>query len=202
VKDFPFTSLRKHITPYAFFAGQKYFSNFTLKVSTSDFDRLFSDLAKAWTSAGPPGPFEYYFLHQQVDNLYRTEEIFKLIFAILTAISIYIACSGLFAVASYFIKRRTKEIGIRKALGASVSQVTWLVSSGFLRMVIIANVIAWPATWLFMDEWLNGFAYRIDMNWVIFLTSGVLALLIAVVTIGGQSVRAAQANPITSLRNE
>ncbi|HMJ70452.1 MAG TPA: ABC transporter permease [Cyclobacteriaceae bacterium] len=202
VKDFHFASLRKHIAPYAFFLDYRYFSNFTLKVNTTDYDQLLEGLRQAWTSTGVAGPFEYFFLDQQFETLYRSEENFKLIFAILTAISIYIACSGLFAVASYFIKRRTKEIGIRKALGASVSQVTWLVSSGFLRMVIIANLVAWPVTWLFMDEWLNGFAYRIDMNWLIFLISGVTALIIAVATIGGQSVKAAQANPIQSLKNE
>lgn len=203
VKDFHFTSLRTQIMPYAFFLfGFEYHSYLTLKVNSSDYEKLFADLGKAWAAAGPPGPFEYYFLDEGFDKLYRAEENFKLIFAILTAISIYIACSGLFAVASYFIKRRTKEIGIRKALGASVSQVTWLVSSGFIRMVIIANIVAWPATYLFMDQWLNGFAYRISMNWMIFLTSGLLALIIAVFTIGGQSIRAAQANPIQSLRNE
>jgi putative ABC transport system permease protein len=203
VKDFHFASLRKPITPYMFFLNDhRYISNFTIKINTNDYNQLFEDLKKAWTNTGVPGPFEYFFLDEQFDSLYRAEENFKLIFAILTAISIYIACSGLFAVASYFIKRRTKEIGIRKALGASVSQVTWLVSSGFLRMVIIANLIAWPATWLFMDEWLNGFAYRIQMNWLIFLTSGLIALIIAVATIGGQSFKAAQSNPIQSLRNE
>jgi putative ABC transport system permease protein len=202
VKDFHFASLRKHITPYTFFLDFSYFTNFTIKVNSDDYNQLLDGLQQAWTSAGAPGPFEYFFLDQQFESLYRAEENFKVIFAILTAISIYIACSGLFAVASYFIKRRTKEIGIRKALGASISQVTWLVSSGFIKMVIIANLLAWPVTWLFMDEWLNGFAYRIDMNWLIFLISGLTALAIAIMTIGGQSVKAAQANPIQSLRNE
>ncbi|HZY79307.1 MAG TPA: ABC transporter permease [Cyclobacteriaceae bacterium] len=203
VKDFHITSLRTQITPYAFFLfGFQYHSYLTIKANSNDYETLLADLGKAWTAAGPPGPFEYFFLDERYDSLYRTEENFQLIFAILTAISIYIACSGLFAVASYFIKRRTKEIGIRKALGASVSQVTWLVSSGFIRMVIIANLIAWPVTYMFMDEWLNGFAYRISINWLIFAISGVLALLIAIFTIGGQSVKAAQANPIQSLRNE
>lgn len=203
VKDFHITSLRTQIMPYAFYLeGFRYHNNFSIKLSTTDYEKTIEGLRNAWTSAGVPGPFEYFFLDDRFDTLYRTEENFKLIFAILTAISIYISCSGLFAVASYFIKRRTKEVGIRKALGASVPHVTWLVSSGFIRLVIIANILAWPATWMFMDEWLNGFAYRIEMDWMIFLTSGLLALVIAVLTIGGQSVRAAQANPIQSLRNE
>lgn len=202
VKDFHFASLRTPIMPYAFFLNYSYFNNFAVKVNTGDYEKLLGDLKQAWATSGGEGPFEYFFLDEKFDQLYRAEENFKFIFFILTVISIYIACSGLFAVASYFIKRRTKEIGIRKALGASVSQVTWLVSSGFLRMVIIANVLAWPATYLFMNDWLNGFAYRIDINWLIFLVGGATALSIAVLTIGGQSIKAAQANPIQSLRNE
>jgi putative ABC transport system permease protein len=201
VKDFHFASLRTPIMPYAFILNYTYFNNFAIKVNTTDYDRLLEELRGAWTKFAP-GPFEYFFLDQQFDGLYRAEENFEFIFFILTIISIYIACSGLFAVASYFIKRRAKEIGIRKALGASVSQVTWLVSSGFLRMVIVANLLAWPATWFFMDDWLNGFAYRIDMNWIIFFFAAISALVIAIVTIGGQSMKAARANPIQSLRNE
>ena len=201
VKDFHFASLRTEIMPYAFFLDYRYHNYLTLRVNTSDYDKLQADLKKVWTS-NAPGPFEYSFVDDQFGELYRAEENFQLIFTVLTAISIYIACSGLFAVASFFIRRRTKEIGIRKALGASVSQVTWLVSSGFLRMVIVANILAWPATWMFMNDWLNGFAYRIEINWLIFLVSGIAALVIAMMTIGGQSIMAAQSNPIQSLRNE
>lgn len=202
VKDFHYMSLRSEIRPYAFYLNQSYFSNFAVRVNSTDYKQVIEDMSKVWDAHGSGGAFEYFFVDDQFENLYRAEENFQLIFFILTIISIYIACSGLFAVASYFIKRKTKEIGIRKALGASVEQVTWLVSRGFLRMVLLANLIAWPVTWTFMNDWLNGFAYRIEMNWMIFLISGVTALMIAVITIGGQSVRAAQSNPIESLRNE
>ncbi len=201
-KDFHYTSLRTEIMPYAFFLDYSYFNNFAVKVTANDYERLLDQLRGAWVASAAPGPFEYFFLDDQFDSLYRAEENFQLIFLMFTVISIYIACSGLFAIASYFIKKRTKEIGIRKALGASVSQVTWLVSSGFLRMVIIANLVAWPVTYMFMDDWLNGFAYRIEISWVIFGMSSIVALLIAIFTLAGQSLRAAQANPVVSLRNE
>src|SRR5262249_22998405 len=143
------------------------FSNFAVKTNRTDYKELLEELGTVWATHGS-GPFEYFFLDDQFESLYSAENNFQLIFFILTVISIYIACSGLFAVASYFIKRRKKEIGIRKALGASVEQITWLVSRGFIRMVLLANLIAWPVTWVFMDGWLNGFAYRIEMNWMIF----------------------------------
>lgn len=202
VKDFHFNSLRTEIKPYAFLLDYSNFSNFAVKTSRKDYKKLLSELSAVWAAHGSGGPFEYFFLDDQFESLYKAEENFQLIFLILTVISIYIACSGLFAVATYFIKRRRKEIGIRKALGASAEQITWLVSKGFIRMVLLANLIAWPVTWAFMDEWLNGFAYRIEMNWVIFLVAGITALLIAVFTIGGQSLKAAQSNPVESLRNE
>lgn len=202
VKDFHFMSLRSEIKPYAFFLDYSFASNFAVRTTRTDYKALLKELSTVWTTYGTGGPFEYFFLDDQFESLYNAENNFQLIFFILTMISIYIACSGLFAVASYFMKRRKKEIGIRKALGASVEQITWLVSKGFIRMVLLSNLIAWPVTWVFMDGWLNGFAYRIDMNWLIFLIAGVSALLIAIFTIGGQSLRAAQSNPVESLRNE
>ncbi len=202
VKDFHFMSLRSEIKPYAFYLDNTGFANFALKTTRTDYKELLEELGAVWTAHGTGGPFEYFFLDDQFESLYTAERNFQLIFFILTVISIYIACSGLFAVASYFIKRRKKEIGIRKALGASVEQVTWLVSKAFIRMVLLANLIAWPVTWIFMDGWLKGFAYRIEMNWMIFMIAGAGALLIAIATIGGQSLKAARSNPVESLRNE
>jgi putative ABC transport system permease protein len=116
--------------------------------------------------------------------------------------AIYIACSGLFAIATFFIKRRTKEIGIRKVMGASVAQITWLVSAEFLFIVLLANLIAWPLAWYGMDSWLSGFAYRIPIGAGSFLIAGALAVLMATMTISFQAIKSAFANPVDSLRNE
>lgn len=201
-KDFHFASLKSEIKPYAFLLNEDFASNFVVKVETGQLDETLESLRAAWNKFTPGRPFEYFFLDDQFRELYKAEENFKVIFATFTAMAIYIACSGLFAIASYFIRRRTKEIGIRKVLGASVAQVTWLVSAEFLVIVGIANLLAWPVAWMFMDNWLNGFAYRIGLSVTNFLVAGAVALLIAMVTVGFQSVRAARANPVNSLRNE
>lgn len=201
-KDFHFASLKSEIKPYAFLLNEDFAGNFVVKLETGRIDETLANLEQTWNKFTPGRPFEYYFLDEQFQKLYKAEENFKLIFAVFTAMAIYIACSGLFAIASYFIRRRTKEIGIRKVLGASVTQVTWLVSSEFLVIVGVANLIAWPVAWIFMDNWLNGFAYRIGLSATNFIIAGLVALLIAMVTVGFQSIRAARANPVNSLRNE
>jgi putative ABC transport system permease protein len=201
-KDFHFASLKSEIKPYAFLFNENYASNFVVKAEAKRIDETLENLRKSWDEFAPGRPFDYYFLDDQFRQLYKAEENFKVIFTAFTAMAIYIACSGLFAIASYFIRRRTKEIGIRKVLGASVVQVTWLVSSEFLVIVGIANVLAWPVAWKFMDNWLNGFAYRIDLSLTNFLIAGLVALMIAMITVGFHSIRAARANPVNSLRNE
>lgn len=116
--------------------------------------------------------------------------------------TLFISCLGLFGLTSLAITQRTKEIGIRKILGATVRQITWLVSAEFIVIVLAANLIAWPVAYYFMDRWLNGFAYRINMGWSSFLLSGFAALLIAAFTVSFQSIKSAMANPVDSLRNE
>jgi putative ABC transport system permease protein len=201
-KDFHFASLKSEIKPYAFQLNEDFASNFVVKLETARVDETLANIRQTWEKFSPGRPFEYYFLDEQFRTLYNAEENFKMIFAVFTAMAIYIACSGLFAIASYFIRRRTKEIGIRKVLGASVAQVTWLVSAEFLVIVGVANLLAWPVAWMFMDNWLNGFAYRIDLSATNFIVAGLMALLIAMLTVGFQSIRAAKANPVNSLRNE
>lgn len=202
VKDFHFASLRTEIMPYAFYLFEDGAFNIVVKTKATDVDKVLSGLQEIWSNRAEGKPMEYFFLDDHLAHLYAAEENFKLIFLLFTITSIYIACSGLFAISSFFIKRRTKEIGIRKALGASVSQVTWLVSSAFLRIVILANLVAWPVAYWLMDDWLSNFAYRIEAGWGTFLVAGAAALVIAVLTIGGQSIRAAKANPVNSLRSE
>jgi putative ABC transport system permease protein len=202
VKDFHFANLRNEIKPYMFLLDEKSVDNFAVKISSSDFPATINALKKAWSSIEPNRPFQYSFLNETFDRLYKTDENFKVIFSALTMGAIYIACSGLFAIAAFFIKRRTKEIGIRKVMGASVTQITWLVSAEFLFIVLLANFIAWPLAWFGMDSWLNGFAYRISIGAGSFLIAGALAVLMATMTISFQSIKSAFANPVDSLRNE
>ncbi|HEX6223089.1 MAG TPA: FtsX-like permease family protein, partial [Chryseolinea sp.] len=202
VKDFHFANLRNEIKPYMFRLDAKGVDNFAVKISSSDFPATIDALKKAWHSIEPNRPFQYFFLDETLEKLYKADENFKKIFSVLTIGAIYIACSGLFAIATFFIKRRTKEIGIRKVMGASVAQITWLVSAEFLSIVLLANIIAWPLAWFGMDTWLNGFAYRISIGAPSFLIAGGLAILMAALTIGFQSIKSAFANPVDSLRNE
>jgi putative ABC transport system permease protein len=202
VKDFHFTSLRNEIKPYMFLLDEKGVDNLAVKLSSSDFPGTIDALKKAWNSIEPNRPFQYFFLDETFDKLYKADENFRAVISALTMIAIYIACSGLFAIAAFFIKRRTKEIGIRKVMGASVAQITLLVSAEFLFIVLSANLIAWPIAWYVMDSWLNGFAYRIPIGASSFLIAGVLAVLMAALTVGFQSIKSAFANPVDSLRNE
>jgi putative ABC transport system permease protein len=202
VKDFHFASLRNEIKPYMFLLDLKNVDNFAVKISSSDFPATIGALKKAWNAIEPGRPFQYSFLDERFEKLYKADENFKTVFSVLTIGALYIACSGLFAIAAFFIKRRTKEIGIRKVMGASVAQITWLVSAEFLFIVLLANVIAWPLAWLGMDSWLNGFAYRIPIGIGSFLIAGALAVVIASMTISVQSIKSAFSNPVDSLRNE
>lgn len=201
-RDFHFASLKNEIKPYSFLLNEDWASNFVVRVESGNMEKALDGLRAAWSEFTPGRPFEYFFLDEQFSHLYQAEENFKLIFTVFTALAIYIACTGLFAIASYFIRRRTKEIGIRKVLGASVAQITWLVSVEFIVIVAVSNLVAWPLAWGFMDRWLDGFAYRIDVTFSSFVIAGTVALLIAMVTVGFQSIRAAVANPVNSLRNE
>jgi putative ABC transport system permease protein len=202
VKDFHFANLRNEIKPYMFLLNERGVDNFAVKISSSDLPGTIDALQQVWNSIEPNRPFQYSFLDETFDKLYKGDENFKTVISTLTIVAIYIACSGLFAIAAFFIKRRTKEIGIRKVMGASVAQITWLVSAEFLFIVLLANFIAWPLAWYGMDSWLNGFAYRIPIGVGSFLIAAALALLMAAITISIQSIKSAFANPVDSLRSE
>jgi putative ABC transport system permease protein len=202
VKDFHFANLRNEIKPYMFLLNERGVDNLAVKLSSSDFSGTIDALKKVWNSIEPNRPFAYLFMDETFDKLYQGDENFKAVISVLTMVAIYIACSGLFAISAFFIKRRTKEIGIRKVMGASVTQITWLVSAEFVFIVLLANLIAWPLAWYGMDAWLNGFAYRIPIGTGSFLIAAALAVLMAAITISFQSIKSAFANPVDSLKNE
>ena len=147
-------------------------------------------------------PFYYTFLDDELSRLYASEEKVSQLFNLFTAIAIAISCLGLFGLAAFAAEQRTRELGIRKVLGASVSGVVALLSREFVKLVLLANLIAWPVAWLAMNRWLEDFAYRIELSIWPFISAGFLALLLALLTVSFQSVKAALANPVDSLKFE
>ena len=173
-----------------------------LRIKTGNVSGLLSDIKKQWSDYKASGPFSYYFVDEQFASLYSAEQRTGKIFTSFAVIAVIIASLGLFGLAAFMIKLRVKEIGIRKVLGASSGTITGMLSVEFLRLVVIAIVISFPVTWFAMHKWLQDFAYRIDMQWWVFIIAGGVALMIAFITISFQAVKAAIANPVKSLRSE
>ncbi len=155
-----------------------------------------------WKAISPDYPFSYTFLDEQIESWYHTERNLSHIFFAFTTIAIIIACLGLFGLASYSVEKRTKEVGIRKVLGAPLWHIVLLVGKDFIRWVIVANVIAWPVAYYAMHLWLQNFAYRVTIQTWPFLAGSFMALLIALFTVSYQSLKAATAYPVDSLRHE
>ncbi len=161
-----------------------------------------SSLKQAWKSVAPGQDFEFKFLDESIASLYKAEQRTSTIVKIASMLSIFIACMGLFGLATLTVARRTKEIGIRKVLGANVAGIVGLLSKDFAGLVVIAALIAFPLAAWFIGDWLKDFAYRTSVSWWIYVLAGILALLIALLTIGLQTIKAALANPVKSLRTE
>jgi len=178
------------------------FNYMLLKVDSDDLNRTITFIDQKWSTFDPGHTFEYSFLDDNFRMLYRAEEKMQTIFSCFTGLAIFIACLGLLGLASYSADQGRKEIGIRKVLGVSVPRVVTLLSREFVRLVLIANVIAWPIAYLVMNNWLRNFAYRIELGPASFLTAGGVACLVAILTVTHQAIRAALANPVDSLRYE
>jgi putative ABC transport system permease protein len=161
-----------------------------------------SQIQSKWKELSPNQQFTYSFMDQDFDATYRSEQRIGQIFISFSTLAILIACLGLFGLAAYAAEQRNKEIGIRKVLGASVSTIVGMLSMDFIKLVLISIVISSPLAWLIMSKWLQDFAYRINMQWWILAMAGGVAVLIAFVTISFQSIKAALANPVESLRSE
>lgn len=201
VQDFHTATARQKIAPLMMLLGRNN-GAIMVKVKSKDMPAFLADTKKTWQSFSPQTPFTYNFLDERFALLYAAEEKSGQLFSVFAIVSIVIACLGLFGLVAYTVEQRTREIGIRKVLGASVQQVLVLVSKEFLYLVGIALVIAVPASWWAMTQWLEDFAYRTPINAGIFIAAGAIALLIAAVTISFQAVRAALMNPVKSLRSE
>ena len=202
VKDFHFSSMKNEIKPFAFFWRPNNASNFTIKLDGADVQNKIASIKAIWDKNVTARPFQYSFLDETYARQYKSEMNFKTIFFYITFIAIFIACLGLFGLSSFIMEQKTKEIGIRKVLGASVSGIVRLLSKDFVILIIIATLIAFPVAWWAMNKWLQDFVYRISIGWWVFIAAGLAALLIAFITISFQSIKAAVANPVKSLRTE
>ncbi|MEO6491175.1 MAG: ABC transporter permease [Ferruginibacter sp.] len=203
VKNFNFRPFREAINPQMFhqfndYAPYKYF----VKIRAGDPTASLDVMKKAWASVIPGLPFKYEFLDDSLDRFYKDESKWSNIVGWAGGISIFLACLGLFGLAALAAINRTKEIGIRKVLGASISAIIGLLSKGFLKLILLALVIAAPLAWYFMHKWLQDFAYRINIAWYVFALTGIAALLFALATVSFQAIKAAIANPVKSLRTE
>lgn len=203
VKDFHFRSLQENIKPLSIRMDRPGAWNLlSVDVSAASLPATIAAIENAWNRTIPNRPFSYNFLDESFDRQYRSEERFGSLFFNFSILAIFISCLGLLGLASYSTLQRTKEIGIRKVMGASVTSVVVLLSRDFIKLVGLALLIAVPLVWYFMGKWLEGFAYGTNIAWWIFAVAGLLALTIALLTISYQSVKAALANPVQSLRSE
>lgn len=200
VKNFNFKSLHESISPLFMTLHPE--GGLIFRIKTADIQGLLATMKKQWDSFGTEEPFTYSFLDDLYNNTYAAEQKTGTILNIFSILTILVACLGLFGLVTYTAEQRTKEIGIRKVLGASVVQVTQMLSKEFLRLVLIASLIAFPVAWWAMNKWLQSFAYRIDISWWVFVVAGLAALFIALLTVSFKAIKAALSNPVKSLRTE
>jgi putative ABC transport system permease protein len=203
LKDYYFKSLHQEIEPFALLlATEQAFNWVFIKTTEESMSEVMQFAEQEWRRINPGHPFEYTFVDRENDMMYQSEMKLSRLSSIFTIIAIYIACLGLFGLASFTVVQRTKEIGVRKILGASMGGIVLILSKEYVKWVALANVFAWPLAYYFMRRWLEGFAYHTSLNIMAFFASGLLALLIALLTVSVQTFKAAAANPVDSLRYE
>lgn len=202
VQNFNYESLKQKIVPLSFRPDPALFSFLSLNISTNDIPQTIASLKQLFERVAPQRRFDYFFLDEVFNSQYQSDERFGRLTLLGSILAILLAALGLLGLISYAVTQRTKEIGIRKVLGASVGSLLFLLSKDFLKLVVIATCIAVPIAWFAMHRWLQDFAYRINIEWWIFALAGMIALAIAIVTVSVQSVKAALMNPVRSLRTE
>ena len=201
VKNFHYESLRENIGALGLFLNNST-GNMAIRLKAGDFSNTITNIERIWNEVAPGQPFSYGFMDESFNTTYQAEQRLGKIFMVFTILSILIACLGLFGLAAFNAQKRTKEIGIRKVLGASVGQITFGLSSDFLKLVAVAILISLPVGWFVMNKWLEDFSYRIEIGWWVFVLATLLAVTIAIITVSYQSIKAAMANPVKSLRTE
>lgn len=201
VKDFHFESLHEPIVPIVFHPS-RFYNVISIQVAGKEMQTAISHIEKVWKEFVPHRPFEYSFLSMRYRQLYEAEQKQGQLFTTFSSLAIFIASLGLFGLATFNTMQRTKEIGIRKVLGASVGNIIQLLSKEIIVLILIANIIAWPVAWYVMNQWLNAFAYRIDDNFLLYFLAAMVAILIALFTVSTQTMKAAMSNPSNTLRYE
>jgi putative ABC transport system permease protein len=202
MEDFNFESMKQEVTPLSFIVSKYTSSIIAVKISGNDVKTAINYAGTTWKSFSPNQPFRYTFLDESFANMYANVERTGNIFTSFAVLAIIIACLGLFALSAFMAEQRNKEIGIRKVLGASVSGITAMLSKDFVKLVIISIIIASPLAYWAMTKWLQDFAYRISISWWMMAVAGLSAIIIALLTISFQSIKAALMNPVKTLRNE
>ena len=201
VKDFHFSPFREDIEALSMHLSNRS-GSMAVKLEAGNFSNAITTIEGVWNKLAPGQPFDYYFMEDSFNDTYKSEQRLGRIFFIFTALSILIACLGLFGLAAFNAEKRTKEIGIRKVLGASVGQISYKLSVDFLKLVVIAVLVSLPIGWYAMNKWLEDFSYRIEIAWWVFALAALLAITIAIATVSYQSIKAAIVNPVKSLRTE
>ena len=202
VKNFNYKSLRREVEPMALLLFPDYIRKISIRIMPGDIGRTLNFIQKAWETVFPGEQFEYSFLDNRINQLYEREKKMQDLFIIFSALSILVACLGLLGLVSFTAELKTKEIGIRKVLGASTGHVIVLLSKEFIKWIMLANIVAWPLAWFMMNKWLQNFAYRANIGWIVFFLAGFVTMAIAVFTFIFQTVRTASAKPVDSLRYE
>ncbi|KAH0533956.1 hypothetical protein FGG08_007424 [Glutinoglossum americanum] len=201
VEDFHYESLKSNIAPLGFLL-RKSNGSVTFRFEAANTSQVITTLENTWKKLSPDSPFQYSFLDEDFSKMYSTEQRLGKIFAVFAGLAIVIACLGLFALTAFTTEQRTKEIGIRKALGASINNIVLLLSKDFSRLILIAFVLAIPLAWYSINQWLEDYAYKTEIGVVVYLVAGSLTLLISLATMSYQSIKAARSNPVESLRSE
>jgi putative ABC transport system permease protein len=205
VKDFNFQSLHNNIKPLVIFCEDEQLFSVNVKLAAGDFNaarKTLDQVKKSWEEVSPSFPFDFKFIDEQVESLYKMEMVFQKIFRSGSIFAIFICCLGLFGLVLSSTEQRRKEIGIRRVNGASIGKIMLMLNKDFIKWVLVAFLVASPASWFLMNKWLENFAYRISLSWWIFVLAGLLALGIALLTVSWQSWKTATRNPVEALRYE
>jgi len=202
LKDFNDRSFRRDLAPLLITTNNKLYSEAGIKLATTNISSAMQAVKKIWEQTFPDFVYEYKFLDDKVESFYKQENQLAQLYKIFAAIAIFLSCLGLYGLASFMAVQRIKEVGIRKVLGATAANIVYLFSKEFIILIAIAFAVATPIAWYYMHKWLQDYVYRIDISWWIFLAGGFAAIIIALATISFQAIKAANANPMKSLRTE